>query len=103
MRIVLLTSEEEKEEFIEAFKASIPLEKIHRYLPFAIKVMAGSNWNHILVDTVLYPVITEKRIIQDGESLCGRYNPFYRPAIWGGEPCQGCLAVARGLAVRDIS
>lgn len=97
-----VTREEFLETLVDEAKERITFARIHKYLPFAIRIMEGSTKKHIVNDSV-YAVQTEKRNVADGEPLCGRVGDLYIPHGYSSHiPCPGCLAIARGLAVRDL-
>ena len=94
-----VTREEFLETFVDEAKDRLSFDIVHKYLPFPTRPMSGINHNHIVNDGV-YPVQTERRTVRDGETLCGKHDK-----LWAGlrpEDCPGCLAIARGLAVRDL-
>lgn len=96
-----VTREEFLDTLVDEAKERISFDIIQKYLPFAIVKRAGNTYNHIVNDSV-YPIQTEKRTVREGETLCGRRGYLYA----GDEPtydaCPGCLAIARGIAVRDL-
>lgn len=86
---------------INSAKDSIPFEQVHKGLPFQTRVAAGSNLNHIVVDSVL-PIEIDRR---DGETLCGRLRGGLRDFTYGGDNrnCPGCLAIAQGLVAKEAN
>jgi len=80
-------------------KDEIPFEGISRLLPFPTEIIAGYNHNHIR-SLYAFDIVTEKRTISEGDTLCGRgSSEYFRSAD---SNCPGCLAIGKGLALRDI-
>jgi hypothetical protein len=96
-----VTREEFLDTLVDEAKERITFDRVHKYLPFAVKVVDGDTKHHIVNDSV-YPVKTETRTVADGEPLCGRVGQLYRVNSGARQNCPGCLAIARGLAVRDL-
>lgn len=84
---------------INSVKDSIPFEEVHRGLPFQTRVAAGSNLNHIVVDSIL-PIEIDR---VEGDTLCGRLRGGLREFTYGGTErnCPGCLAIAQGLVAKE--
>lgn len=83
-------------------KNQIPAHKIHQYLRYAIKIKAGRDYNHILNDSIYdIDLDIQGRTVVEGEALCGRFDTRYHAIDQSMEICPGCIAIARGLAVRD--
>jgi hypothetical protein len=95
------TREEFREELIETIKEGISFDEIGKFLPFQTRIIAGSNYDHIQSQSV-WAQKTETRTILDGDTLCGRRSFAYSAADRLGEPCPGCEAIGKGLAVRDL-
>ena len=101
MRVRIITREEFRDELIEELKSQIPFEAICKFLPFQTRIVSGHNYNHIQSQSI-FRMVTEKREIEDGDTLCGRRGlPEYVGGV-NDENCPGCLAIGRGLAVRDL-
>jgi hypothetical protein len=78
---------------------TIPFDKVYKYLPFPIETARGNNFVHI-VNASAYAVVTERRTVDVGQPLCGRFS---RRGGWDvTKPCPGCLAIAQGLAARFV-
>ncbi len=97
-----------KEVFIDSLvsrlKDEVLFEELYRYLPFAVSLKQGSTHEHIVNESV-YPVQTEVRTVYQGESLCGRRRAFLDHKYAQRKhytACPGCLAIGRGIAVRDL-
>jgi len=92
--------EQVRSEAKQVFAESCPFEQISRFLPFQTKIVAGYNHNHIMSQTA-FDIVTEKRVIREGETLCGRQShEYFLEAI--DSNCPGCLAIGQGLALREI-
>jgi hypothetical protein len=95
------TREEFREEFIDAIKENMAFENIGKFLPFQTVIVAGYNHNHIQSQSV-FAIVTENRIIIDGDTLCGRRSQLFNQYGDRDSNCPGCEAIGRGLAVRDL-
>lgn len=84
---------------IDAAKDTVKFEDVHKILPFATRVAAGSNFNHIVVDSILAGDHIDR---QYGDTLCGRRAGRLEDWIYGGDGsnCPGCLAIAQSIAGR---
>jgi hypothetical protein len=97
----LMNRDEFVESFLDDLKERISIDRVHKYLPFGISVKSGENFNHIINEGI-YSVRTESRVVREDESLCGRQSDRYGRKDSSKGTCPGCIAIARGLAVRDL-
>jgi hypothetical protein len=97
------------QDHLDRMKQHIPFDKVHHYLPFATVKRVGTDHIHIVNDSV-YPIETERNTISMGQTLCKR-SPYAKTSLTSMmddtdvndyTACPGCLAVAQGLAVRDL-
>ena len=96
LRVALV---EALENVTESFKNSMPFDQIARFLPFPTKIVAGYNHNHIQ-SAYAFDIVTERRTISEGDTLCGRRSSVYFTDA--DSNCPGCLHIGQGLALRDI-
>ena len=95
--MIILVTREELKEMTDDLKDDIAFSDLFKHLPFATSAPSGYNFQHIRNEGI-YDVETEKRTVKQGDTLCGRKNARYTGDST--EPCPGCLAIGRGLAVR---
>jgi len=81
--------------------ASLPFDRLSAYLPFQTRIVAGFNFNHIQ-SLSGFDIETERRVIEEGDTLCGRKSCIRFLRYSHEENCPGCEAIARGLVAREI-
>lgn len=95
--MIILVTREELKDLTDSMKDEIPFSDLFKFLPFATSAPSGYNFQHIRNEGI-YDVETEKRTVEQGDTLCGRKSARYTGNST--TPCPGCLAIGRGLAVR---
>ena len=78
-----------------------PLGSLGRLLPFQTRVIGGDNFNHIQ-SLSAFDIDTERRVIEEGDTLCGRKSSAYHVGGVNDRDCPGCTAIGQGLATREL-
>jgi hypothetical protein len=100
-RLFILNLAEQRDELIEAVKGSLSFERVRAFLPFLTTIKLGNTHRH-LVNQGVWPIVTETRVVHEGETLCRRRGALYPMHLYPADPCPGCLAIAQGLAAREL-
>ena len=78
-------------------------EDVRDFLQFRTGLAAGESKIHI-VNLSAFEVETERHTIERGETLCHKYGQVTRVnELQYGATCPGCLAIGKGIAVRDLT
>ena len=96
-----VTREDFRHAVVQQIKSQIPFANVGKFLPFQTQVVSGNNFNHIQ-SLSAFAINTDARVIQDGDTLCGRKAPWFFLGATREENCPGCEAIGQGLAVRDL-
>ncbi len=86
---------------IESVVALVPLGSLGRLLPFQTRVIGGYTFNHIQ-SLSAFDIETERRVIEEGDTLCGRKSSAYHVGGVNDRDCPGCTAIGQGLATREL-
>ncbi len=78
-------------------------EDLRDFLKFRTGLAAGDNYIHI-VNLSAYEVETERHTIMNGDTLCRKSGRTARVnELLTDASCPGCLAIGKGIAVRDLT
>ena len=98
VRVVLVDTTEVRDEIVDS--------RVQSFLKFNTSLGGGKHYVHIVSQSA-FPVETGRHVITQGETLCARRLdtiPLWsNPRQGEGATCPGCLAIAKGIAARDMS
>lgn len=101
-RTMELERDERRDKAMAAIKASLTLETVRQFLP-ASEITIGEHLH--LKHLAVAPIVTEHRVIRQGETYCHRHEETNLPwpaERWLTHACVGCTAIAAGIAVREV-
>lgn len=78
-------------------------EDVQDFLKFRTGLGSGRNFIH-LVNRSAFTIETDRHVIEPGDTLCAKKDmTYYRTDDDRGATCPGCLAIGKGIAVRDLT
>jgi hypothetical protein len=83
-------------------KDAIEDDDVQAFLKFHTTLGRGENFIHIVNDS-FYKIETERHTIGRGDTLCAKRNYTCSVGPSNTVTCPGCLAIGKGLAVRDLT
>ena len=82
---------------------SIADEDVRDFLKFRTSLGKGDNHVHI-VNSSAFTIETDRHVIENGDTLCAKRNSTdLVDDVYYEASCPGCLAIGKGIAVRDLT